>query len=192
MNIYQNNWKLLDYIEANADVGNENYKRMLDLYNKFLNSDKKRNVMSVDVLCTALFKTGSAPSSAIKSGNIIVSQDQYQKALSRLQFGWEIVNWVNENKIQLHGSLKKLVPALMYCYDYPEIDRYHLLNNIKSYYNTQMRPWTDMYSAIQELSRVYLYNKKTNRQSILELYMKDTSKKTGDQCKLQEELDEEE
>lgn len=180
MNINMTPWSLLDYVESYAEVGDVNFQRMLDLFRKYYVDNKLKNQMSMDILSTALFKMGTSPAKLIKDGNLIVTEQMYEDADKRLEFAWKIVDWINKNKIKLQGPTRRMVSALLYCYDYEQVDKDELISKIKTKFN-QMQPWTDIYGCIQQLDYIYNYGRRGENIHIARFYEDDTSKKTSEE-----------
>lgn len=156
MNINQTNWSLPDYIDSYAQRGFDSYIKITELMNKYPEAN-------LNTICTALFRSQSAPIVSVKDGTLTITQHQYNRAIEALDYAYEIFNCIDRNTLK--GSIYTLVQALILCYEYPEVNNEKLLDIVKEYIHLA-NAWIDMDTCLQEIenlynrrarSRVYIY-----------------------------------
>lgn len=94
----------------------------------------------------------------------------------RLEYAWQIAEWVDENKIKLNGRVSILLQSLMFCYDY-DIDRDTLIKVVKERYS-MMDPFNGVDTCIEQLDKIYNYNRKIKKVKLKRAFEDDNSKMT--------------
>lgn len=168
MNRNMINWKLTDYIKSFAEQGNENYKRMLDLMNKYANGN-------LDIISTAVYRLSKAKHRDIVEGSLQLTEDQYNTAVPRLEFIQPILNEIDEKR--LPGSIVILMQTLIYYFDYPEVDKDRLTYSVKTYIYTTF-PWVANTDCEREVENIYNHNRRLeNKVSIAHLIKEERVKR---------------
>ena len=150
MNMNMVNWKLSDFVKSYAEQGNENYKRMLSLMNKYSNGN-------LDIISTAVYRVSKSKHKEIKEGTLQLTEEQYENAILRLQFIQPLFERLNINK--LPGSFVTLMQTLIYYFDYSEVDKDRLTYCVEKYiYNAT--PWVLNTDCEKEVENAYNYKMK--------------------------------
>ena len=153
MNMNMVNWKLPDFIKSYAEQGNENYQRLLKLMEKYANGN-------LDIISTAVYRISRSKHKDIKQGTLQLTQEQYDAAISRLEYIEPMLNQIDEKK--LPGSFITLMQTLVYYYDYPEVDKERLAYSVEKYiYNST--PWVSNTDCEKEVENVYNYGMKLEK-----------------------------
>lgn len=148
MNMNMINWKLTDFVKSYAEQGNENYQRLLKLMIKYANGN-------LDIITTAVYRVSKAKHRDIKEGVLQLTEEQYEKAIDRLDFIQPLLENIDEKK--LPGSLITLMQTIIYYFDYPEVDKKRLAYSVEKYiYNAT--PWVLNTDCEREVENVYNYN----------------------------------
>ena len=164
MNINQKSWKLTDYIESYANLGEESFILIQKIRNKYEDSGFK-----LGLFFTALMKKNAAPSKSIQDGTLIITKEDYKKAIERLDFVYDI--YCKMDRSILKGRNQELMQVLIYCYDYKEIDKNRLVKLItdKNKLNT-LRGWANISQCFQSLEE--FYNKGISKKVYFDSYYK--------------------
>lgn len=160
MNMNMVNWKLPDFIKSYAEQGNKNYQRLLSLFEKYVGGN-------LDIISTAVYRVSKSKYREIKAGILQLTQEQYEKAVNRLEYVQPIIEKINEKK--LSGSFVTLIQTLIYYYDYEEVDKERLAESVEKYiYNAN--PWVSNLDCEREVENCYNYNRRAEtKQSISHL-----------------------
>ena len=153
MNMNMVNWKLADFIKSYAEQGNENYKRLWDLMQKYANGN-------LDIITTAVYRISKSKHREIKKGTLQLTEEQYQTAIPRLEYIKPILEEIDDKK--LPGSLVTLMQTLIYYYDYPEVDKDRLKYSIEKYIYNAI-PWVLNTDCEREVENVYNYGIKLEK-----------------------------
>lgn len=147
MNMNMVNWKLPDFIKSYAEQGNENYKRLLGLMEKYGNGN-------LDIISTAVYRVSKSKHRDIKQGILQLTEEQAKEAIPRLEFIKPLMEQLDEKK--LPGSFITLLQTLIYYYDYPEVDKERLTYSVEKYiYNAT--PWVSNIDCEKEVENAYNY-----------------------------------
>lgn len=150
MNMNMVNWKLPDFIKSYAEQGDENYKRLLALMEKYANGN-------LDVISTAVYRLSKAKFRDIKEGILQLTEEQYKAAIPRLEFIKPLLEKIDEKK--LPGSMTTLMQTLIYYFDYEEVDTERLAYGVEKYiYNAS--PWVSNEDCEREVEAAYNQNMK--------------------------------
>ena len=175
MNINVTPWNLMDYIECYAEIGNESYKQILDLFEYMFETYGKKCI-SVNNMCTALFGTKKAPGTAIKAGRLVVDSMLHDQAKKDLDYVFSIINYYKENKVRLKSqNMSDLITSILFCCKWEEVDK-EKLYSILTQNGHLMQKWTNVQSCINEIDYLYNYNARSKKAPINRLY-EDLSKK---------------
>lgn len=143
MNIYQEKWRILDYINSYAERGNENYRKLkvlLDTYPLF----------SISTCTTALFNTGKFPTAALKNGELIINDEDYKKAIDNLNYITPLIPYVRKT----NGKLEPFFQAVIYARSMDGVDEKRLMSRLQESIGI-MTNWSDIATAIQGVEEVY-------------------------------------
>ena len=147
MNMNMVNWKLPDFIKSYAEQGNENYKRLLTLMEKYAGGN-------LNIISTAVYRVSKSKHRDIKEGILQLTEDQYRNAIPSLEFIKPLLEKINIKK--LPGSMVTLMQTLIYYYNYPEVDKERLAYSVEKYiYNAT--PWVLNTDCEREVENVYNY-----------------------------------
>lgn len=108
MNIHQSNWKLYDYIQSYAMQGNESYRRLQSLVDKY----RELPIDTVGMSAAGVVVSGGAPTAKIKQGRLEVSEKDYERARWELDY-CEKVRQVAKT---IGGQKRAFYAAVIYAY----------------------------------------------------------------------------
>ena len=122
---------------------------------------------NLDIISTAVYRVSKSKHRDIKEGILQLTEEQYEKAIPRLEFIKPLLEILDEKK--LPGSMVTLMQTLIYYYDYPEVDTDRLAYGVEKYiYNAT--PWVLNTDCEREVENAYNYNMKLeNKISIAHL-----------------------
>ena len=153
MNMDMVNWKLPDFIKSYAELGNENYQRLLSLMEKYANGN-------LDIISTAVYRVSKSKHRDIKQGILQLTEEQYKAAIPRLEFIKPLLERLDEKK--LPGSIVTLMQTAIYYFDYEEVDKERLSYSIEKYiYNAS--PWVLNTDCEREVENAYNYGMKLEK-----------------------------
>lgn len=148
MNINQGNWSLKDYIESYATRGNKSYQRLEQLI-------KEYPLANLDVIATAALRINKITGTMVKDGSLVLTEEQYDKAIERLNYAYEIFDLVDKTAVR--GGILNLIQVILYCYDYEEMDLKRLKEQVtKNIY--LCRPWNNIDTCFNEIEELYNRN----------------------------------
>lgn len=148
MNINQGNWSLKDYIESYATRGNKSYQRLEQLI-------KEYPLANLDVIATATLRINKITGTMVKDGSLVLTEEQYDKAVERLNYAYEIFDLVDKTAVR--GGILNLIQVILYCYDYEEMDLKRLKEQVtKNIY--LCRPWNNIDTCFNEIEELYNRN----------------------------------
>lgn len=148
MNINQGNWSLKDYIESYATRGNKSYQRLEQLI-------KEYPLANLDVIATAALRINKITGTMVKDGSLVLTEEQYDKAVERLNYAYEIFDLVDKTAVR--GGILNLIQVILYCYDYEEMDLKRLKEQVtKNIY--VCRPWNNIDTCFNEIEELYNRN----------------------------------
>lgn len=148
MNINQGNWSLKDYIESYATRGNKSYQRLEQLI-------KEYPLANLDVIATAALRINKITGTMVKDGSLVLTEEQYDKAVERLNYAYEIFDLVDRTAVR--GGILNLIQVVLYCYDYEDIDLKRLKEQVtKNIY--LCRPWNNIDTCFNEIEELYNRN----------------------------------
>lgn len=146
MNINQTNWNLRDYIKSYADSG-------LDGYIKLIKLMKEYPQFNCYVLLTATREVSKVDGSLIKSGNLTITDEQYENAIRKLEY-LKLFEGLFDN---VRGKEYYLYQGILYCCTFDNVDKERLLNKMKELSHT-ITPFGGILDAIEEIERIYNTN----------------------------------
>lgn len=148
MNINQGNWSLKDYIESYATRGNKSYQRLEQLI-------KEYPLANLDVIATAALRINKITGTMVKDGSLVLTEEQYDKAVERLNYAYEIFDLVDKTAVR--GGILNLIQVILYCYDYEEMDLKRLKEQVtKNIY--VCKPWNNIDTCFNEIEELYNRN----------------------------------
>lgn len=149
MNIYQTNWKLIDYIKSYADRGVQSYIYVIDLMQRF-------NISNVSIIAVALQSIYKFDDKMIRNGTLEITQEQYEKTLKKLEFFRDI--WEGYNDVKRIGLFFK---GILYCSEIEGIDLNRLKEkSIEVLQLGKLPPIPTVEEVIQFIEEVYNKNSK--------------------------------
>ena len=153
MNMDMVNWKLPDFIKSYAELGNENYQRLLSLMEKYAGGN-------LDIISTAVYRVSKSKHRDIKQGILQLTEEQYKAAIPRLEFIKPLLEKLDEKK--LPGSIVTLMQTAIYYFDYEEVDKERLSYSIEKYIYNAM-PWVLNTDCEREVENAYNYGMKLEK-----------------------------
>lgn len=150
MNIYQTNWKVIDYIKSYAAKGNPDYLRLTSLMTEF------PLVATTEIMAIALFELGRFDPLKVREGNLEISEEQYEEAREKLKFIYPIAK-----EYKSITRIRLILNAMLYCLYIPGIDKYRLKTKVISILETgKIPPIPTVDEAMQLMEEIYNRNSK--------------------------------
>ena len=85
----------------------------------------------------------------VKDGSLVLTEEQYDKAVERLNYAYEIFDLVDKTAVR--GGILNLIQVILYCYDYEEMDLKRLKEQVtKNIY--VCRPWNNIDTCFNEIA----------------------------------------
>ena len=148
MNISSTTWKMIDYIEMYAKRGNKNYIRFLRLIEQFpeYNNAEFLGIMNGRIV------TGGWKTSLIKTGNLILTEENYQRIVP-------VLLWIDDLKPvidKIPGINRVKRTALAWIIEYTSCDKKRLKEKLFDKYPL-ISPVVDEKPSVflNELSEIY-------------------------------------
>lgn len=150
MNIYQTNWKVIDYIKSYAAKGNPSYVKLVDLMNEF------PLVANTEIMAIAIFEIGRFDPLKTREGDLEITQEQYEEAREKLKFIYPIAE-----EYKSITRIRLILNAMLYCLYIPGIDKYRLKSKVISILETgKIPPIPTVDEAMQLMEEIYNRNSK--------------------------------
>lgn len=156
LNSMSKNWATIDYIEAYASRGNQNYVALLDLCHRFksLGMNTIMNAINPNTQKNLKATQGGIESNLvkkIKNGSFECSKEQYSAAKSTLEYVHKI-----ENKAKTISGRKDIYYiALAFIYRNADIDKERVIKVINE--ANDICEVVNVPQALDEISRIYNY-----------------------------------
>lgn len=144
MNIYQDGWKLIDYISCHAERGIEQYKELLQLIQVFSKSFK------TSVILYALNSKQYNNHKLIKEGRFECTHDEFTYAQKKLSYLMTFIPIFTS----LKGHNEYYYMALAYCYSDEEVDNDRLYEKMV-YFQATLIPVTTITQALEQIEKIY-------------------------------------
>ena len=145
MNIHQINWNDRDYIDSYADRNFKSYILLKKLLEKY-----KLNLM---ILSMAICKRSRFDSQMIRNGRLNITEQEYEEAIKRLDYAIKFIPFCKRK----HGSITKLLQAVILCYDFEDVDNNRLFEKVKEFMPI-MTPWSNLDECFVSVEEVYNRN----------------------------------
>lgn len=145
MNIHQTNWSDRDYIDSYADRKYKSYlllKKLMEKYN-----------LNLAILAMAVKKRSRFDSNMIRNGNLSITEEEYAKAIKCLDYAITFIPFSKRK----HGSITKLLQAIILCYDFQDIDNKRLFDKVTEFMPI-MTPWNNLDECFVSIEEVYNKN----------------------------------
>lgn len=143
MNINQERWKLIDYINSYAELGNQSYKMFKDLIELY-------PIYSVNTIGSAIKGVMTITSTNVRKGELEVSINEYENAIMTLNY----INRFIPTIKYLKGKPTNFFQALVFVYNIEEVDKERLVNQVLNNVS-DMLPFHDTNGAIQSIEEIY-------------------------------------
>jgi hypothetical protein len=144
MNINQTNWKLTDYIESYAELGNVSYMYLLNLVKAYGSIFQNKVIVSV---VTGSFDNAT---NRIKIGKLVCTATDYSRAQNILSW---LTNFVPIFK-NVKGHNEFYYYALTFCFEDAEVDNERLLLKIDQM-QANLIPVTTTLQAFDVIEEIY-------------------------------------
>lgn len=158
MNVNQTNWNDFDYIKSHADNGNQSYKLIMNLLNMYPEFKLK-------IIATALKDLTRFDSKVLRSGNVVITPDEYNTAIIKLNYLKRYVPYIK----YIQGMRVTLLQGILFCYIMPEVDKERLFEKITKNI-TNLPPYNHLLEAMEVIEKIYNYNKRGEYVYIQTLY----------------------
>ena len=157
LNMYTVNWKTEDYIRCFAELGNENYIRLLRLGNMGF-------TLRTVAFTSSLYGASYADIRTASSGKIRLSQETFEKTKKALEY----LQTVKPFTSKVIGRKSDLEQAVVFAYFDESCDNARLSESLSKYYNI-IPGITHFENALEEVAKVYNRNLKGKQR----LYLKE-------------------
>lgn len=153
LNIYNTSWNLPDYVKSYAERGNDNYKRLYNLFKEY----KDIGIRNI----TAAVSEKNIANSTVKDGTFILSQSDYEKGKKVLDYLNKFIPCIKKKK---RVKKQAIIPALIFCYFSNDIDNDKLFERFNDRF-----PLSDSPDNIAEGLMVIedIYNKNSRNKVML-------------------------
>jgi len=138
LNINQTNWRLIDYIESHASIGNNSYKRLLELVRRYPDF----SIRPIGFACTGILNCEKA----IKSGTFYLTQDCFDRASNDLDYAMKFVDILN-NAPNVDGALRSYYTVLIFTHHLPGVDDDRLYQSVRRNVNMLISAQTNVLAA---------------------------------------------
>ena len=156
MNINQEKWNMMDYINSYAELGNESYKRLLDLIELY-------PLYNLNTIGRALKGINKIGNKQLQKGGLEVSQFEYENAIIKLNY---LNRYIPVFK-HLLGRTTYFCQAIMVVYDMENVDRERLLKQVTNNVRT-MIPFSDFNTCLSSIEDIY--NKQLGFMNRVDIY----------------------
>lgn len=146
MNLNQGNWKLRDFIDSYAELGEQSYIYLAKLLEEF----KQLGVAPVIYAATGMQRADKV----VRGGELVITQLDYENAVKNLTALMDYYPIVNG----LDGRHECFYTALIYCFSHPEIDQEELFLRIRER-QRELIPPTNVAQALRSIEYVYNFRK---------------------------------
>ena len=143
MNINQSNWVIMDFVQSYADNGNVSYKYLLNLMRAY----KGIGIIAVNNAITGLSSTNN---NAIKNGEFVCTEDDYNNAVKILENEKSFQHIVRKMK----GRVDYIYIAIGFCYQHSGVDNERLYEKFSENYERFLPP-ANIEQALDEISKIY-------------------------------------
>lgn len=161
MNATGTNWKVGDYIESYASLGNESYIRLRRLLQNY------PELTMTSVICAATGRA-SMPNETIKNGLVEITEDGYNEAQKTLDY---VKSFVPYMELVKSGNKRMLANALIFAYQCEDVDNMKMQEAFARHY-MRIGGFGTMVEALECLSDVY-----NNRRKVGRVYLETEYKK---------------
>lgn len=169
MNISGGKWTDEDFIKSHAELGNSNYIKLLQLMTDFS--------ASASVLSTALYKTSRFQSSSLRMGDIIITDEEFEKAKSRMAFMKQLFA---EFDIKYYKVAPKILEqALLYVIDFDKVKNDRLLSIMKDGIKLPKSRFYTVDDIVEGISAAYDFNLREENKAYISMQftkLKDSNK----------------
>ena len=157
MNITSTSWTTIDYVSSYAEIGNDNYKRLLEL-------KMSHNELPISVVTCAATGVIATTNPSIKTGTLILSEEMADSVDAMLAYVELFVPVCKEHKDTI-GNPTSIYNALCFCYQHDEIDNDRMLDAFTRYWHLARSTskvadvlgfLEDMYNRKRKKGKVYI------------------------------------
>ena len=149
MNVHQTNWTIIDYIYSHADRGIQSFVYIRDLMERF-------KINNVSVMAVATLGCGVFKAEYIHDGTLEITQEQYEKAIKKLEFFEDLYNGYNDVP-----RFRFILKGLLYCTEIEGIDLERLKAKVIEVLEyKKVPPIPTVEEAMQFLEEIYNKNSK--------------------------------
>lgn len=146
MNVNQEKWSMMDYIKSHAELGNESYKRLLDLVELY-------PIYNLNTIGKAVKGINKLANKQIQNGGLEISQNEYEQAIIKLNY---LNRYIPIFKYLL-GRTTYFGQAIMVVYDMDNVDNKRLYKQITENVRT-MTPYSDFITCLKSIEDIYNKN----------------------------------
>lgn len=176
MNVHQTNWTAIDYINSYADKGVQSYIYIRDLMEKY-------KIKNVSIISVATISTSKFWEANLREGNIVITEEQYKKAIEKLDYVKEI---------REKGNIKRLalfIKGIMFCLDIEGIDKKRLKEKcLEALEYRKLPPIPTIEEVMMFIEEIYNKNSKRPTLYIYTEYRKQVEERLARQARKLNEI----
>lgn len=128
MNIGQENWKISDYVEKYAELGNPNYRNALKTFRKY---DGYFSYSDIYGIVTNIIVTNGCHARSLKCGKLTYDDHKVAEVKSAFDFIYSVA----EELVKIPGSQRAKITSIAWAYRNTKCDKNRLRLTIKEKYN---------------------------------------------------------
>lgn len=155
LNQYMKNWTLNDFVDSYKNQGNQSYIYFADLLNKY-----NQGIM-VTLSATTDGGSFSKDHNPIKTGTLVISKEDYEKAKKKLDVLIQIDPYIKK----INGAGTSVKVAILFALTQKEVDKNRLITAFKKYW-ANYKPSSTVVGSLDSVSEIYNYHLKRTDQRI--------------------------
>lgn len=176
MNVHQTNWTIKDYIDSYADRGVQSYIYIRDLMERF-------KINNISIIAVATHNQSRYVPELVQEGSIVVTEEQYKKAVEKLEYVSEIRERFNLPRLNL------FIKGILFCMEIEEIDLKRLKEKcIEVLEYGKLPPIPTIEEVMMFIEEIYNKNSKRPTLYIYTEYRKQVEERMSRQAKKLNEI----
>ena len=146
MNVHNSNWKDIDYIRSFAEIGNENYQRLLYCceYGNY----------GLLVASSVLKNLARITHNVIQSGLFLATEAEFKEAKKKLEYLDRFNDMISKTDV---GSKTHLRQIIAFCCNMKEVDKERLFNKLSENIHL-LQPYSNLENCAFAVELIYNRN----------------------------------
>lgn len=176
MNVYQSNWTANDYIESYADRGVKSYIYIRNLMERF-------KIKNTSIIAVATHNVGRFQLNVLQEGRLVITEEQYQKAIEKLEYIQEIKSGICIQRLNL------FITGILFCLEIEGIDKKKLKEKCREVLEYgKIPPIPTIEETMMFLEEIYNKNSKRPTLYIYTEYRKQVEERMSRQARKLNEI----